>query len=143
LHNLPFDVTLQDVIHERLEKGTLSSEGTESERFDTFCNPLLRVLGTSEPNLKRPAAVPEPMQAWCRNHGDALSAHGCVQIHAANALEKLLLKKPFLYPHECCIVICDSNHHGGLVNGPVPDFYRHGAQPDAYAGKKSGTGPLT
>ena len=78
-----------------------------------------------EPHLKRPACVPEPMNAWRRNKRDAFRSQSRVQIHTPNSFQKVLIEKPLLDPDEHGVVVLHRNHHRGLANDPVPELLWH------------------
>src|SRR5204863_1052746 len=86
LHALSSDMAFHNIINEMLQDSSFPPERPEGERFDPPPIQLASVLDTREPDLKRPAGVPEPVISWRRNHSDALIAQRCIQIHVANSL---------------------------------------------------------
>src|SRR5260370_30237679 len=93
LHTLSLDVALHNIVNEVLQESPIPPEGSEGERLYAPTTPFVSVLCTREPYLKRSAAVPEPMFAGRRNHGDPFITYRRIQIHVANSLKKPLLQK--------------------------------------------------
>ena len=48
-----------------------------------------------------------------------------IEIDAADPLQEILLKQPFLDPHEGRIVVLNRDHHRGLIDDPVPQSFRN------------------
>src|SRR5580693_1858730 len=88
--------------------------------------PFVGVLSARKPHFERPAAIPQPMLARGWDHGNPLVAHCCIEIHAADSLQKSLFKKPLLHPRERRIIVLHSDYHGGLAHDPLPDTFGNG-----------------
>src|SRR5215470_11570195 len=110
---------MHNVLDEAFEESSFSSERPERERLDAPAAPFVRVLSAREPHFKGSAAIPEPVLPRCRNHRNPLVAHGRIQVHATDALEKSLLKKPLLDPRKCRIIVLNGDHHRGLAYSPI------------------------
>src|ERR1700691_4452320 len=126
-------MTLNNIIDKLLEETPFSPQRSEREQLDSPAAPFVGVLSARAPHLKRSAAVPEPMFSWCWNHRDPFVAKRRVQIEPPNSFQELLLQKPFLHPYEGSVIVLHRNHHGGLVDGPMPEAFWHSTQPHAHS----------
>src|SRR6266478_7436221 len=91
-------MALQNVIHQALQNGAVAAHRPEREGFHPPLDTLLRMFAAVEPDLKRPAFLPEPVLARRRNHGNSFVAQCGIEIDAPCPFQKLLLKKPLLDP---------------------------------------------
>lgn len=125
-------MTPDNIFNKVLQSSSIPAECPKRQRFHSPASPFARVFCTREPHLKGPPVKPKPVLARRRNHRDPFVTQRRIQIQVTNALEELLLQKPFLHPGECGIIIFYCDHHGALAHKPEPKRCGYGPQPYAY-----------
>ena len=96
------------------------ADGSKRKRLNTSHAPALRFLASKKPHAERPARMPKPMPPRSGNQRQFLAAQSRIEIDAANSLQEFLLQEPFLYPHECQVIVFHRDHHHCLVDEPRP-----------------------
>src|SRR5260221_12930210 len=91
------------------------ADGLQRKRFDAALTSALRVITAIQRHLVGSTAAHEPVRSRRRDQRDLRSAERSVQVHLADALEKLLFQEPLLHPGERFVIVLDGDNYCALA----------------------------